>query len=185
MGLETGERCRCRSLPITPPASLRSHGSRPRPTRHNTTSSFLFYFCRVYISLESSAILDKYFHWVCCSAFWDLSSLWRPCAMLSSNWGILEGNMMFLSMLILHVRGAHMIPKESNLEADDMTPENPTPFAFTWYISAWDFPTGLSCLSLRSTLLVWPTKNWISFPTSLWVALSKKKRRQMWLDKVT
>ncbi len=34
MGLETGERCRCRSLPITPPASLRSHGSRPRPTRH-------------------------------------------------------------------------------------------------------------------------------------------------------
>ncbi len=32
---ETGERCRCRSLPITPPASLRSHGSRPRPTRHN------------------------------------------------------------------------------------------------------------------------------------------------------
>ncbi len=25
---------RCRSLPITPPASLRSHGSRPRPTRH-------------------------------------------------------------------------------------------------------------------------------------------------------
>ncbi len=34
VGLETGERCRCRSLPITPPASLRSHGSRPRPTRH-------------------------------------------------------------------------------------------------------------------------------------------------------
>ncbi len=34
MGLETGEWCRCRSLPITPPASLRSHGSRPRPTRH-------------------------------------------------------------------------------------------------------------------------------------------------------
>ncbi len=34
MGLETGERCRCHSLPITPPASLRSHGSRPRPTRH-------------------------------------------------------------------------------------------------------------------------------------------------------
>ncbi len=29
------EWCRCRSLPITPPASLRSHGSRPRPTRHN------------------------------------------------------------------------------------------------------------------------------------------------------
>ncbi len=34
MGLETGEWCRCRSLPITPPASLRSHGSRPRPSRH-------------------------------------------------------------------------------------------------------------------------------------------------------
>ncbi len=34
VGLETGERCRCRSLSFTPPASLRSHGSRPRPTRH-------------------------------------------------------------------------------------------------------------------------------------------------------
>ncbi len=34
MGLETGEWCRCRSLSLTPPASLRSHGSRPRPTRH-------------------------------------------------------------------------------------------------------------------------------------------------------
>ncbi len=34
VGLETGEWCRCCSLPITPPASLRSHGSRPRPTRH-------------------------------------------------------------------------------------------------------------------------------------------------------
>ncbi len=36
MGLETGEWCRCRSLPITPPASLRSHGSRPRPNRHKS-----------------------------------------------------------------------------------------------------------------------------------------------------
>ncbi len=34
MGLETGEWRRCRSLSLTPPASLRSHGSRPRPTRH-------------------------------------------------------------------------------------------------------------------------------------------------------
>ncbi len=34
MGLETGEWRRCRSLSFTPPASLRSHGSRPRPTRH-------------------------------------------------------------------------------------------------------------------------------------------------------
>ncbi len=34
MGLETGEWCRCRSSSLTPPASLRSHGSRPRPTRH-------------------------------------------------------------------------------------------------------------------------------------------------------
>ncbi len=34
VGLETGERCRCRSLSFTPLASLRSHGSRPRPTRH-------------------------------------------------------------------------------------------------------------------------------------------------------
>ncbi len=33
-GLETGEWRRCRSLSFTPPASLRSHGSRPRPTRH-------------------------------------------------------------------------------------------------------------------------------------------------------
>ncbi len=33
--LETGEWRRCRSLPFTPPASLRSHGSRPRPTRHS------------------------------------------------------------------------------------------------------------------------------------------------------
>ncbi len=34
VGLETSEWCRCRSLSFTPPASLRSHGSRPRPTRH-------------------------------------------------------------------------------------------------------------------------------------------------------
>ncbi len=34
VGLETGERCRCRSLPITPPASFCSYGSRPRPTHH-------------------------------------------------------------------------------------------------------------------------------------------------------
>ncbi len=34
VGLETGEWRRCRSLSFTPPASLRSHGSRPRPTRH-------------------------------------------------------------------------------------------------------------------------------------------------------
>ncbi len=32
---ETGEWRRCRSLPFTPPASLHSHGSRPRPTRHS------------------------------------------------------------------------------------------------------------------------------------------------------
>ncbi len=38
MGLETGEWRRCRSLPLTPPASLRSHGSRPRPTRHTYVS---------------------------------------------------------------------------------------------------------------------------------------------------
>ncbi len=35
VGLETGEWRRCRSLSLTPPASLRSHGSRPRPTRHS------------------------------------------------------------------------------------------------------------------------------------------------------
>ncbi len=33
-GTRDGEWCRCRSLSFTPPASLRSHGSRPRPTRH-------------------------------------------------------------------------------------------------------------------------------------------------------
>ncbi len=38
VGLETGEWRRCRSLSFTPPASLRSHGSRPRPTRHNKLS---------------------------------------------------------------------------------------------------------------------------------------------------
>ncbi len=40
VGLETGEWRRCRSLSFTPPASLRSHGSRPRPTRH--TYSLVF-----------------------------------------------------------------------------------------------------------------------------------------------
>ncbi len=35
VGLESGEWCRCRSLSFTPPASLRSHGSRPRPTHHS------------------------------------------------------------------------------------------------------------------------------------------------------
>ncbi len=47
--LRTGERCRCRSLPITPPASHRSHGSRPRPTRHTHQFTFfnkLEYFIR-------------------------------------------------------------------------------------------------------------------------------------------
>ncbi len=56
VGLETGEWRRCRSLSFTPPASLRSHGSRPRPTRHthpfffiplidlNASTSFLFSF---------------------------------------------------------------------------------------------------------------------------------------------
>ncbi len=34
VGLETGKWCRCCSLSSTPPASLHSHGSRPRPTRH-------------------------------------------------------------------------------------------------------------------------------------------------------
>ncbi len=40
MGLETGEWRRCLSLSFTPPASLRSHGSRPRPTRHTLTHIF-------------------------------------------------------------------------------------------------------------------------------------------------
>ncbi len=48
VGLETGEWRRCRSLSFTPPASLRSHGSRPRPTRHtlqfikNATARLIF-----------------------------------------------------------------------------------------------------------------------------------------------
>ncbi len=41
VGLETGEWRRCRSLSFTPPASLRSHGSRPRPTRHRGLYSSL------------------------------------------------------------------------------------------------------------------------------------------------
>ncbi len=44
VGLETGEWRRCRSLPFTPPASLRSHGFRPRPTRH-------MYICTVEIAM--------------------------------------------------------------------------------------------------------------------------------------
>ncbi len=44
VGLETGEWRRCRSLSFTPPASLRSHGSRPRPTRH-TGYTFLLSVC--------------------------------------------------------------------------------------------------------------------------------------------
>ncbi len=47
VGLETGEWRRCRSLSFTPPASLRSYSSRPRPTRHNIILcyvSFLFLF---------------------------------------------------------------------------------------------------------------------------------------------
>ncbi len=42
VGLETGEWRRCRSLSFTPPASLRSHGSRPRPTRHKYILLFPF-----------------------------------------------------------------------------------------------------------------------------------------------
>ncbi len=34
MGREIGEWCRCRSLSLTPPASLHSHGSRAHPTLH-------------------------------------------------------------------------------------------------------------------------------------------------------
>ncbi len=41
VGLETGEWRRCRSLSFTPPASLRSHGSRPRPTRHIFIPNFV------------------------------------------------------------------------------------------------------------------------------------------------
>ncbi len=49
VGLETGEWRRCRSLSFTPPASLRSHGSRPRPTRHNI---YIYRLC--YYSLQGS-----------------------------------------------------------------------------------------------------------------------------------
>ncbi len=39
MGFETGEWRRCRSLSFSPPASLRSHDSRPRPTHHKYIQS--------------------------------------------------------------------------------------------------------------------------------------------------
>ncbi len=44
MGLETGECRRCRSLSLTPPASLRSHGSRPRPTRHSVALRYKYIY---------------------------------------------------------------------------------------------------------------------------------------------
>ncbi len=47
VGLETGEWCRCSSSSLTPPASLRSHGSRPHPTHH---SLFVFSMCFHYIN---------------------------------------------------------------------------------------------------------------------------------------
>ncbi len=66
MGLETGEWCRCRSLPITPPASLRSHGSRPRPTRHSCNSTlhlnlhfFYFHHCTIIKGLVSPCKNDN------------------------------------------------------------------------------------------------------------------------------
>ncbi len=49
VGLETGEWRRCRSLSFTPPASLRSHGSRPRPTRHKHI--LLITFIHYYVSI--------------------------------------------------------------------------------------------------------------------------------------
>ncbi len=60
VGLETGEWRRCRSLSFTPPASLRSHGSRPRPTRHN-----LFAICSTLpvfltMSINKSLYMDPY-----------------------------------------------------------------------------------------------------------------------------
>ncbi len=42
VGLETGEWCRCRSLSFTPPVSLRSHGSRSRPTCHKHKQTCLY-----------------------------------------------------------------------------------------------------------------------------------------------
>ncbi len=58
VGLETGEWRRCRSLSFTPPASLRSHGSRPRPTRH----SYIFATidnCALLKTCDRYGILDK------------------------------------------------------------------------------------------------------------------------------
>ncbi len=50
VGLETGEWRRCRSLSFTPPASLRSHGSRPRPTRHNNLFRHMaLILCQIWI----------------------------------------------------------------------------------------------------------------------------------------
>ncbi len=46
VGLETGEWRRCRSLSFTPPASLRSHSSQPRPTRHSILLHWLAIDCK-------------------------------------------------------------------------------------------------------------------------------------------
>ncbi len=74
VGLETGEWCRCRSLSFTPPASLRSHGSRPRPTRHSTLQAF----CPVVHAVCPKVYNENYFlivyifEWkiICSKAIW-------------------------------------------------------------------------------------------------------------------
>ncbi len=59
MGLETGEWRRCRSLSFTPPASLRSHGSRPRPTRHKDILSTLFASSHIWRAQFFKALLQN------------------------------------------------------------------------------------------------------------------------------
>ncbi len=64
MGLETGEWCRCRSLSLTPPASLRSHGSRPRPTRHKYIKALLSVFT-TFVALFMIEILPRVLNMDC------------------------------------------------------------------------------------------------------------------------
>ncbi len=78
VGLETGEWCRCRSLSLTPPASLRSHGSRPRPTRHNwllissNVVTFLCIFCcwLIFLFLLLFLLESTLVHLECCKGLY-------------------------------------------------------------------------------------------------------------------
>jgi len=59
VGLETGEWRRCRSLSFTPPASLRSHGSRLRPTRHSLNLPILLLCYLIVFSLYFQILISR------------------------------------------------------------------------------------------------------------------------------